>query len=234
MLGTAVNAAAIVAGGLVGLLIKGRLKENLRATIMQGIALAVALIGFSGAADTLINGGASTLVFIMSLAVGGLAGAALDIDHKFTVFAAFIERKISRGKEGLSKGFVTGSILYCVGTMAVVGSIESGVLAKHDILFAKSALDGISAIVLGAALGPGIILSAASVFLYQGAITLAAGLVSPYITQDMLAQISVTGGVLVLAIGLNLLNVTKIKLANFLPAIFVPVVYYAIYGLFVV
>jgi hypothetical protein len=234
MLGTTVNALAILGGGLLGLLIKGRLKENLRATIMQGIALAVALIGFSGAADILINTDASALVFILSLAIGGLIGAALDIDQKFTAFAVFIERKISRGKEGLSKGFVTGSILYCVGTMAVVGSIESGVLAKHDILFAKAALDGISAIVLTAALGPGIIMSAASVFVYQGAITLLAGLVSPYITQDMLSQISVTGGVLIFAIGLNMLNITKIKLANFLPAIFVPVVYYVIVGIFVV
>jgi len=232
MLGTIVNSLAIVVGGIFGLLIKGRLKENIRITIMQGVALAVAIIGFAGAADTLINGGAFTLVFIISLAIGGLIGAMIDIDRRFTVFAAFIERKISRGREGLSKGFVTGSILYCVGTMAIVGSIESGVLAKHDILFAKAALDGISAIVFGAALGPGIILSAASVFIYQGVITLAAGLVSPYITQDMLAQISVTGGVLVFAIGLNLLNITKIKLANFLPAVFVPIVYYAVVGLF--
>jgi hypothetical protein len=232
MLGTVVNSAAIVAGGLLGLLLKGRLKESIRTTIMQGVALAVLLIGLAGAVNAVVNDGASTLVFISSLAVGGFIGAIIDIDHKFTVFAAFVERKISRGKEGLSKGFVTGSILYCVGTMAIVGSIESGVLAKHDILFAKAVIDGISSVILGAALGPGIILSAVSVFVYQGTITLLSGLVEPYITHDMLVQISVTGGILVFAIGLNLLNITKIKLANFLPAVFVPVVYYSIVSLF--
>ena len=199
---------------------------------MQGIGLAVVLVGISGAIGTFITGEASTLVFIISLVMGGLIGEILGIEQGFHRLAAAIEGKVSKGKDGFAKGFITGSILYCVGTMAIVGSIESGVLQNHDILFAKSALDGITAVIFGAAMGPGVIFSFVPVFIYQGAITLASGLAADYITDPMMDQISVIGGILVFAIGLNLLGITKIKLANFLPAIFVPVVYYGLAGLF--
>ncbi|MCL2406998.1 MAG: DUF554 domain-containing protein, partial [Defluviitaleaceae bacterium] len=176
-----------------------------------------------------MNGGASTLLLIMSLVVGGFLGAIIDVDHKFGVLAIFIERKISRGREGLAKGFVTGTILYCVGTMAILGSIESGVLGNHDILFAKAILDGISAIVLAAAFGPGVLLSAVSVLFYQGVITLAAGAAAAFITEEMMVSLAAIGGTLIFAIGLNMLEITKIKLANFLPAIFIPMIFYAIF-----
>lgn len=232
MLGSVVNALAIMVGASLGLMLKGRLKERLRHTIMQGLALAVVIIGLYGAVGTFLNDDVSTLVFILSIAIGGLFGAALDIDHAFNRFALHVERKLTKGKDGLAKGFVTCSILYCVGAMSIVGSIESGVAGTHDILFAKSALDGISAVIFAATLGPGVILSAAPVFIYQGAMTLAAGLVAHHITDAMMTQISAIGGAMVFAIGLNLLGVTQIKLANFLPAVFAPVVYYAVIGLF--
>lgn len=227
MTGTLVNTGAILFGGIAGVLIGKRLNKRVSGTVMQGVALAVALIGLSGGVEQVING-ASVPVIIISLALGGLIGAVLDIDGRFTKLAAFAERKLVKDKGGFAESFVTGSILYCVGTMAIVGSIESGVLGDHSILYAKSMLDGISAVVLGASLGSGVMLSALPVFIYQGAITLAAGFVSGFITDVMLIHISAVGGTLVFAIGLNMLEVTKIKLANFLPAVFVPVIYYLI------
>lgn len=235
MLGTLVNFSSIMLGGFVGLLIKGRLKERYKDTVMQGMALAVLIIGLSGAVGKLFAENANSLVLIISLAIGGLSGEFLDIDGKFRKFAEFLQKKLvkesGKSENRISQGFVTASVLYCVGTMAVVGSIESGIMSKHDILFAKSLLDGISAVVLGASLGAGVMLSAFSVLVYQGAITLAAGLASPYITESMLNDISVVGGILIFAIGTNMLNLTKIKLANFLPAVFVPVVCHIAAGL---
>ena len=131
-----------------------------------------------------------------------------------------LEEKLARGGSGLSAGFVTASLIYCVGAMAVVGSLQSGLTGSHDMLFTKSLLDGISAIVLTASLGMGVGLSAVSVLIYQGAITLLAGLLAPVLTDAVVAEMTCVGSMLIFALGLNMIGVTKIKVMDFVPAIF--------------
>lgn len=231
MLGTLVNALAIVVGGALGLLIRGGLKERFKDTVNAAMGLAVIFVGVSSCLSALLEGGASSVLYIVSLALGGLAGEALNIEARLESLGNWLQNKVFSGGSNISKGFVAGSLLYCIGTMAVLGSIESGLSGNHSILFAKSVIDGIVAIIFASTLGVGVLLSAASVLVYQGTLTLLAGLVSAYITADMMREISIVGGILIFAIGTNMLGITKIRVGNLLPALLVPVLYYVISGL---
>lgn len=233
MLGTIVNTIAVVVGGLLGLLLKGGLKDNLRQTLTAAMGLAVLFVGISGALQGLLNDDANPILYIIALAVGGVVGELLRIEGRLESLGANIEAKLPPSKDGepgFARGFVAASLLFCVGTMAVMGSIESGINGNHSILFAKSMLDGIISIVMASALGYGVVFSAVTVLLYQGAITMLAGWIGPYLTADMLREISIVGGILITALGLNQLELTKIKVGNLLPAMFVPVIYYIIIG----
>lgn len=222
MLGTIVNSLAIIVGGAFGLIIKGNLPEKYKNTIMSSIGLSVLVLGLNSALSNLNN--ANSILFIISLVIGSTAGEFLDIDGKLNRFGTKLEKKL-KGNGNIGKAFVTSTLLYCVGTMAILGSIQSGVMQKHDILFAKSILDGISAIIFASTMGVGVLLSAVSVFVYQGLLTLLASLISPILTDQMLIEISVVGGVLITSLALNLLGILKVKTANMLPAIIVPVIY---------
>ena len=234
MLGTIVNAAAILVGGGAGLFLKNGLKENYRSIINQAVGLAVMFVGASGCISAMLQDGANPILFIIALAVGGIAGEALGIEAALGRLGDWLQSKVGPkdGMGGVSRGFVAASLLFCVGTMAVMGAFESGVQGRHTILYAKSLLDGIIAIVMASTLGVGVLFSAGSVFVYQGALTLLAGLLSPYLTVDMLREISTVGGILIFAIGLNMLEITKIRTGNLLPSLLVPVLYYLITGLF--
>ena len=236
MLGTIVNAGAILAGGLFGLLLKNGLKENYRSIINQGVALAVVFVGLSGALGGLLRDDAHPLLFIISLALGGIAGEWLRIEGRLASLGDWLQSKMRPAPSGatasVSRGFVAASLLFCVGTMAVMGSLESGVRGDHSILFAKSLLDGIFAMVMASTLGVGVLFSAASVFVYQGGLTLLAGWVSPFLTANMLREIGIVGGILIFGIGLNNLGLTKLRVGNLLPALLGPVLYYAVAALF--
>lgn len=234
MLGTLVNAAAIAVGGLVGLLLKGGLGDKLKTTINDAVALAVLFVGASSALGQMLQPEANPVLFIISLAAGGLLGEWVDIEGRLARLGDFLQAKIQLKNElgDISRGFVAASLLFCVGTMAVMGSIESGVYGRHTILYAKSLLDGIIALVMASTLGVGVLFSAASVLVYQGALTLLAALVGPMLTADMLRELGIVGGILITAIGLNMLGVTKMRVGNLLPALFVPVLYYAALLLF--
>ena len=234
MFGTLVNAAAILAGGGAGLFLKNGLKENYRGIINQGMGLAVVFVGASGCIGALLQPQSNPILFIISLALGGILGEFLGIEAALVRLGDWLQRKVgpADGMGGVSRGFVAGSLLFCVGTMAVMGAFESGVQGKHTILYAKSLIDGIIAVVMASTLGVGVLFSAASVLVYQGVLTLMASLLSPYLTADMLREISVVGGILIFAIGLNMLEITKIRTGNLLPALLIPVAYYAITGLF--
>ena len=208
MLGTIVNAGAIVLGCAVGLLLRRGIPERVTDAVMKGIGLCVIYIGVSGALE-----GEKTIAMIIAMAAGGAIGTALDLGR-------LLEEKLARGGSGLSAGFVTASLIYCVGAMAVVGSLQSGLTGSHDMLYTKSLLDGISAIVLTASLGIGVGLSAVSVLIYQGAITLLAGLLAPVLTDAVVAEMTCVGSMLIFALGLNMIGVTKIKVMDFVPAIF--------------
>ncbi|WP_326511788.1 DUF554 domain-containing protein [Clostridium intestinale] len=225
MLGTIVNFFTIFVGGIIGVLLKGGLPKRFTDTIMSGVALCVIYIGISGTLK-----GENMLLIVISIAIGSLLGELINIDEKLILLGNFIENKAkSFSKDtSISLGFVTASLLFCVGAMAVVGSLESGILGKYDILFTKSILDGVTALILSSTLGIGVILSAFSVLVYQGLITLAASLLQNILTTPIVNEMSAVGSLLIIGIGLNMLGITKIKVANMLPAIFIPI----IYGLF--
>ncbi len=223
MLGTIVNALAIVAGGLVGLVFRGGIPEKYAKTVMHAIGLAVVLIGLKGAL-----GSDALLVVIICLAAGSVVGEFLKIEDRLDGIGKRIGSLVSKKGEGISVGFVTATLLFCVGAMAIVGSLESGLSGNHQTLFAKSVLDGVTSVVFASTLGAGVLFSAVSVFLYQGAITLAASYLERFLVPEVVSQMSSVGGLLIVAIGINLLEIKRIKIGNMLPAIFLPLVYYMI------
>ncbi|MGL5353279.1 MAG: DUF554 domain-containing protein [Clostridium sp.] len=224
MLGTIVNSLAIVIGCLIGLGAKNIISDKIGETIMHGLALCVIYIGISGALK-----GNDTLLIIISVAVGAFIGELIDFDKKLKNLGNFIEGKVNKNKVNtkskisISEGFVTSSLLFCVGAMAVVGSLESGLQGNHTTLFAKSILDGVSSIIFASTLGIGVMLSAISVFLYQGIITIGAGALAEILNTVVITNMSAVGSILIIGLGFNVLGITKIKVANLLPAVFIPI-----------
>ncbi len=221
MFGTIVNSVAIIAGSLIGLLFKGGISQSYKTTVMQAVGLAVVLIGLKGAFKT-----DEILLMIASLVLGGLLGEYLAIEDKLEKAGKWLEARFSRNGNNIATGFVTASLIYCVGSMAIVGSLESGLAGNHQTLYAKSILDGVASIILASTLGLGVMFSAAAVLVYQGAITLTATLIKPFLTPAAINEMSAIGGVLIMAIGINLLEIKKIRVGNLLPAIFLPLVYF--------
>ncbi len=219
--GTLVNILAIVAGSLVGLAFRGGIPLHYHQTVIQAIGLAVVLIGITGALKT-----QDILVVIFSLAVGSLVGESLRIETRLNQLGNWLENKCSQSGGGIAKGFVSASLIYCVGSMAIVGSMESGLAGNHQTLYAKSVLDGISAIIFASSLGAGVLFSAISVGVYQGILTMSAVLMKPYLIPLVVDQMSSVGGILIMAFGFNLLEIKKMNVGNMLPAIFMPLAYY--------
>lgn len=226
MLGTIVNALSIAAGSLLGLLLKGKMPDKYNQTIMHGIGLVVMLIGIKTALNT-----DAILIVIVSVALGCLMGEMLGIEERLGQLGKWLGRRLSGDSEGLSKGFVSASLIYCVGAMAIIGSLESGLTGSHQTLFAKSIIDGIGAIFFVATLGIGVLFSAVSVLIYQGFLTITASSLKPLLLPDVVAQMSAIGGLLIAAIGIGLLELKTIKIGNMLPAIFIPLLYQALKGL---
>ncbi|MGD9732742.1 MAG: DUF554 domain-containing protein [Desulfamplus sp.] len=225
MLGTIVNAVAIIAGGLVGMMFKGGIPEKYDKTIMHAISLAVLVIGIKGALKS-----DDLLIIIFSLALGSLLGELMHIEDGLERVGRILEKRFSKKDDGggFYQGFITSTLIFCVGSMAIVGSLESGLTGNHQTLFAKSALDGITSIILGSSFGMGVIFSSVPILLYQGAITMAAVFVKPFLLPDVVSQMSSVGGVLIMAIGINLLGAAKIRIGSMLPAIFLPMLWYII------
>lgn len=217
MLGTIVNSVAILIGGILGILFGNALPEKMKNTVIQGIGLAVILIGLNMAIQT-----KNPLVVIASLVLGGVVGELIDIELQLKKFGEWLEKILSRGKQkgNFTKAFVTSSLIYCVGAMAIMGSLESGLKGVHDILYAKAMLDGISAIVFTSSMGIGVLASVIPVFLYQGGITISAGLLQSVLSTPVITEMSATGGLLIIGIGITILEIKEIKVGNLLPGIF--------------
>lgn len=227
MLGTIVNGAAIIVGAVLGLIIKGRFTQRFQEIVTQATGMAVLFIGASGAITQLMLPERNAVLFVVSLVIGGLIGEALDIEGKLKKLGDWLEG-LCGANGGVSKSFVSASLLFCVGSMAILGSIQSGLQHDHTTLFTKSILDGVTSIIFASSMGFGVLFSAVSVVLYQGAITLLAGFIAPYISNDILREMSLVGGILITALGIDMLGIRKMKVGNLLPAIAVPVVYYGI------
>ncbi|MDD4850723.1 MAG: DUF554 domain-containing protein [Gemmiger sp.] len=236
MLGTLVNGAAIVAGGAVGLLAKKGIPIRMEDALHKAMGLAVVVIGLNGVITNMVsvtaNGTLSSsgeLILVFSLVLGVFVGECLRIEEHLNGLGRLVEDKLHLS--GFAASFVSGTLIYCVGAMAIIGSINDGLRGDHSVLFVKSTLDGISSIVLGATMGPGVIFSCLPVMLYQGAITLLSGALQNLLVGALLNQICAVGYVLVACIGINFMGSYKIKTANFLPALLVPPLWAAIQAL---
>ena len=223
MFGTIVNVAAIIAGSFAGLMFRDGIPDKYNKTIMQTVSLAVLVIGIKSALKS-----DELLIIIISLAIGSLLGEMMRIEDGLAYIGKALERRFSHGDGGFLSGFIGATLIFCVGSMAIVGSLESGLTGNHQTLFAKSALDGITSIILGSSFGIGVMFSSVPLLLYQGTITMMAVFVRPFLLPEIVTQMSAVGGVLIMAIGINLLGLIKIRIGSMLPAIFLPVVWYII------
>ncbi|MFW5649005.1 MAG: DUF554 domain-containing protein [Candidatus Alkaliphilus sp. MAG34] len=221
MLGTIVNALAIIVGGTVGFFLKKGIPERYKESIMQGVGLSVLVIGLSGALKT-----DNILLMVFSTVIGVIIGEAAKIEDKLEGLGKRLENRFGNEKDGIVKGFVTGSLVYCIGAMAIMGALESGLTGNHEILFTKSLLDGVTAIIFASTLGIGVAFSSIAIFVYQGLITITASFIKPFLAESVIREMSAVGGLLILAISFNIMEVKKIRVGNMLPAIFIPVLYY--------
>ena len=225
MIAQVVNALAIAVGALVGNKLRGGISERFRSILMQAMALAVMLIGIAGAVKT-----TDALIVVISLAIGALVGEGINIEKRLEQVGDALKRRVKGAEASFTQGFVSASLIFCVGAMAIVGSLDAGLRGEYSTILTKSLIDGITAAMLASTLGLGVIFSAAAVFVYQGAITLLAGLLQPLLTEAIITEMSAVGGLLIFAIGLNMQGITKIRVGNLLPAILVPLAYIPIYN----
>lgn len=225
MLGVLVNVATVVIGSSIGLVFKKGISKKYSDAVMTGIGLCTILIGIQGMLK-----GENVLVAIISMVLGAIAGTAIDIDKRLNSAGDFLSaklRKDSSEKVGIAEGFVTASLLFCVGAMTIVGSLNSGLKGDHTMIFTKSVLDLFSSMMLSASLGIGVIFAAIFVFVFQGGIVLLAGVLEPLLSDSAIAEITCVGSLMILALGLNLTGISKFKVANYLPALlFAPLVCY--------
>lgn len=222
MIGTLVNVAAIVGGSIVGLFLREKFPERIQKIVLQGISLAVLLIGLQMAMS--VNGSKDILIVIFSLVLGGIAGEIMSIENRLDQLGNYLKSSFNTGQESLFvQGFVHASLIYCVGAMAIMGAINDGLNNDPSILFTKSVLDGTTAIAFTATFGIGVMFSALPVLFYQGGISLLASWAQQILREPVIRDMTATGGLLIFAIGLNMLGASKIKVGNLLPAIFVAV-----------
>lgn len=222
MLGTIVNTLAVIVGAAIGMVVKKGLSDKMSDTLMKGLGLCTLFLGISGSLE-----GKNSLILIVSMVVGTLIGEGIDLEEKINRVGDFLESKF-KSKDGkkvsIAEGFVTASLLFCVGAMAIVGSLQSGLTGNHEMLFNKSVLDCVAAIIFASSLGLGVMFSAAFVFVYQGTITLLAQWVSPFLTDTVIAEMTCVGSVIIMGLALNMLGITKLKVMNYVPAVFVPII----------
>ena len=222
MIGTIVNCSAIVIGSIIGLLLKGKFPQKIRKIIFQGIGLATLMIGIQMAIK-----GTEILMIILSLIIGGIIGEMKKNEKRLDHFGDTIKRKFKKkqGNEKFTEGFMAATLLYCIGSMAIMGAIEEGINGNPDILFAKSALDGISSIIFAASFGIGVVFSVIPVFLYQGSITQMAFLLKNAITPIMINEMTAIGGILIVGLSINILEIKKVKVGNLLPSLAVIILF---------
>lgn len=232
LLGSIINALLIIIGAALGRLLQG-IPEKMKSTVLTIIGLAVAVLGIQMGMET-----TNFIFVIISLVVGAVIGEWLDLDHQLFRVGKWIESKIGNQTSGsnIAEGFINATLFFVIGSMAILGALDSGIRNDHSILITKGIIDGFTAIVLASTLGMGVMLAAIPVFVYQGAITLLAGVISKYIPdaalQLFIQEMTATGGIMIMAIGLNIAGLTKIRVANLLPGIIVVGIIVAVVFLF--
>lgn len=221
LLGTIINSLLIAVGAIIGRFLQG-IPDKMKETVMQVIGLAVTVLGIQMGIKS-----DNFIIVIVSLVVGTIIGEWIDLDLQLNRFGKWIEHKIGKKGENddITQGFITGTLIFVIGSMAIIGALDSGLRNDHSLLITKGIIDGFTAIFLASTLGIGVLLSAISVFVYQGAIALFAGQISILVPDTLMntfiQQMTATGGAMIIAIGLNMMGLTKIRVANILPAILV-------------
>ncbi|MBP7072366.1 MAG: DUF554 domain-containing protein [Clostridia bacterium] len=219
MLGTIANAGAIIIGGIAGSFFRKGISERFSNIIMTVLGLFTLVLGMMFAVDS-----QNALVVVFSLVIGSVIGEWIDIEKRMNDLGDYVQDKLNSGEGSFSKGFVTASLLFCVGTMSIMGSLQSGLMNDHKILLMKSILDGTISVVFASTLGIGVVLSSLPVLVYQGSIALLASSVAPYLSEAVITEMTAVGGVLLVGMGINLLEIRKLKVGNMLPAIFLPII----------
>ncbi|MEJ6951953.1 DUF554 domain-containing protein [Natronospora cellulosivora (SeqCode)] len=219
MIGSIANFFAIVVGSFTGMLFKDHFPEEMQKIVMQGLGLAVILIGLQMALET-----QNVLIVIFSLVIGGIIGEIINIEGKLENLAIYIESKFNKKNDLFVKGFVQSSLVFCVGAMAIMGAIQDGLTNDPSILFNKSILDGFASVAFAASFGIGVMFSAVPVLIYQGSITLFASYIERFLSEAMIIEMTATGGLLILAIGLNIMGISKTKVGNLLPSILIAII----------
>lgn len=229
--GSIVNALAVIAGATAGLVVRrimgkgaeGGTMSRVSDALMKGVALCVLLIGVTGAIKT-----QNMIIVIVSMVIGTIIGELCDLDKRVTDLGNLVEKK-THGRFGdITQGFVSASLLFCVGAMTIVGSLNSGLTGDHSMLYTKSLLDLIAAFAFASALGFGVLFSAGFVLVFQGSITLLATWIAPLLSDAAILEMTAVGSLLIVGLALNMLGITKLKIMNHMPAIFIPMIIYLI------
>ena len=225
MLAVLVNTVTVLLGSAIGILFRNKINEKFTKAVISALALVTVVIGLGSALDT-----ADILCVIICMAVGTIMGELVRIDDGIEGAGDYIKLKLLKGKGAESRfteGFVTAAIVFCVGSMTIMGSFEAGINGNNSIIFAKSALDFVSSMMFAAAMGLGVPFAALFVLVFQGALTLLAGVLAPYLSPAVVTEMSAVGGTILVGMGVNMLELSpkRIKVANMLPAIFLPIAY---------
>jgi hypothetical protein len=221
--GTLVNVAAIIIGSLLGMILHDRLPLRVKSIVFQGLGLCVLVVGMQMALTM-----SEPLIVIFSVLLGGITGAAIRLEQGFARLGDWLKSRVKSKNTSFTEGMITASLIYCIGSMAILGSFDEGLRGDPTILFTKSMLDGFASIALAATYGLGVLFSAIPVFIYQFSLTLLAASAQDFFTGAMIAQLTATGGVLILGIGINLLELKQIPLSNLLPALVFAVLFSAV------
>lgn len=220
LLGTFVNMAAVIVGGTIGLFLGSRFPKKLSDSLMKALGLCTLLIGISG-----LSKGENQLFTIISMALGTIVGELLDLDLRLENLGKSIEKRFKKDGENvtIAEGFVNASLLFCVGAMTIVGSLQSGLTGDNGMIYTKSLLDFVAAIIFASTLGFGVLLSSVPILIYQGGIVILAHFLAPLLTQGAIGDMTCTGSLIIIGLALNMIGITKLKVMNMVPAIFLPI-----------
>lgn len=226
LVGTFVNTAAVLVGGIIGLVFKKGIPERVGDSVFKALGLITAFIGSSGCLC-----GENTLIAVIAMIIGTIIGELVDLDKRVNNVGKFIERKVSKDDKNstVAQGFVSSCLLFCVGAMTIVGSLQAGLEGDCSVLFTKSAMDFCSSIIFASTLGVGVLFSASFVLVYQGIITLLATWIEPLLTTAVVNEMNCVGYVIIIGLALNILGITKLKVMNMVPAIFLPIAIVPLY-----
>lgn len=229
MFATLLDCGLIILGSIIGIVFKKFINEKYNKLIMEALSLSVIALGISQVAGSLLDKDAHPMLFIIAMVLGRLIGELLNLDGKVKRLGHYIKSKVAGGDETFSEGFITASILFCVGSLTIVGALKSGIEGDNSILYLKSILDGVTAILLAASFGIGVMFSSFAVLIIQGGLVMLSIYIADYVTDDMLREMSIVGGIILIAIGIDILGLKTFKISNYIPSIIIPVVFYLIF-----